>query len=702
MVDAMIRLFLANETDYSSNGEGYLSEATSCVVKEERNGSFELEMKYPITGRRYKDIALRSLIVAKPNPYDDPQPFRVYEISRPLKGVVTIRAEHISYDLSGIPVSSGWSGPTISSALQGLKSHAVVSCPFTFWTDKVTKASFSVEQPSNIRTLLGGVEGSILDVFGGEYKFDRHEVKLYNSRGSDLGVTIRYGKNLTDLTQEENCASVYTGIYPFWYSETDGKKTLVECSPKVVKAEGTFNYEKILVVDFSSAFQDAPTSNQLKNRAQQYVKDNDIGVPSVNLEVSFVNLADSGEYDTIAMLETVHLCDTVSVIFEELGVKATAKVISTMFNCITGKYESIELGDAKTNLAATISNTSQAIKDSADSTKSDLQKAIEHATSLITGNLGGYVVIRSSTGGKEPDEILIMDTPDVTTAKMVWRWNKSGLGFSNNGYNGPFATAITYDGKIVADMITAGTFNGAYLRAGTVSADKLTVEYKNTVTKQIDNMGGKVTEELTTKIENTDREVRLLVSNVTTDVNGLKTSTEASIQLLSNQILLRVTEDDVTSLIEQSASSIRLQAEKISWKSKYSSMTETGLLTCQNADIAGTVFCGSENGYWAKMTSNGDYAGGYRNSQYGYFNFAANITNISTGEVRHGMNIITSALRIMAASLSTLNSNVNSATALITRTERVPYVRSLSGDGAGGLSWVSSTFQFVNGMMTSY
>lgn len=702
MVDAVIRLFLANETDYSTNGEGYLTEATACMVKEDRNGSFELEMKYPITGKRYKDISLRSLIVAKPNPYDDPQPFRVYEISRPLKGVVTIRAEHISYDLSGIPVTGGWSAPTISSALQGLKSHAVTTCPFNFWTDTTTKASFSVNKPTNIRTLLGGTEGSILDVFGGEYKFDRQDVKLYGARGSDLGVTIRYGKNLTDLNQEENCASVYTGIYPFWYSESDGTKTLVECSPKIVSASGTFNFEKILVVDFSSAFQDPPTPSQLKSRAQQYVKDNDIGIPSVSLDVSFVTLADSGEYDTIAMLETVHLCDRVTVIFEELGVKASAKVISTTYNCLTDKYESVELGDARANIAATISNTAKEIQKSSDSTKTDLQRAIEHATNLITGNLGGYVVIRSSTGGKEPDEILIMDTPDVTTAKMVWRWNKSGLGFSSNGYNGPFATAITYDGHIVADMITAGTFNGAYIRGGTVSADKLTVEYKNSVTTQIDNMGGKVTEELTTRIENTDRMIQLEVSNVKTDVNNLRTSTSSSITMLSNQITLKVTADQVSSMITQSADSIRLKASKISWEADYSSMTEDGKLTCQNADVAGTVLCGKQTGNnrWIRLTNSGDITGGVGENQYGYMNFACSIRLSSTGATYRGAQILSPAFALRTAYMTTINSSSTSVNPILVRTQYVKFIESITFD-ASGLTWYEGRMRFINGMLVT-
>ena len=105
MVDSLIRLFESTATTFQSNGLGGLSDASKCEVVEERNGSFELEMEYHISGRRYSDLKLRRIIVAKPNPYSDPQPFRIYSISKPINGLVTIKAEHISYDMSGYPVS---------------------------------------------------------------------------------------------------------------------------------------------------------------------------------------------------------------------------------------------------------------------------------------------------------------------------------------------------------------------------------------------------------------------------------------------------------------------------------------------------------------------------------------------------------------------------------------------------------------------
>lgn len=512
MVDAMITLFESTEKEFETNGLGSLPDAISCEVTEERNGEFELEMTYPINGKRYSDLSLRRFILAKPNPYSEPQPFRIYAISKPIGGIVTVNAEHVSYDLTGIPVAP-FSADAASNVFVKMKAAASVDCPFTFWTDKTTKATMKVVKPSSIRSLLGGVEGSILDVYGGEYEFDKFTVKLHNNRGANRGVSIRYGKNLTDLKQEENCSAVYTGVYPFWYSEDDG---LVTLSEKIVEAEGTYNFTRIYPLDLSSEWQEKPAESDLRDRAKAYIKNNDIGIPKVSLDVSFVQLSQSEEYKDISLLEDVYLCDTVNVEFPELGVSATARCNKTVFDVLTNKYTKIELGDAKSNLASTITEQSKEIAETP--TKNFLEQAIERATQLITGGLGGYVIIHSSTGGKHPDEILIMDTDDIKTAKNVWRWNKGGLGYSNKGYEGPFETAITAGGEIVANFITAGEFDGSLIKAGTVVADMLSIEYRNSVTKYADDaaetMGNIVTEELTTLIENTADSIRLLCKTV--------------------------------------------------------------------------------------------------------------------------------------------------------------------------------------------
>ena len=448
-------LFAPTATAFTTNGLGKLSDAASCTVKETRNGAFELTLKYPIEGIHYAEIQQRSIILAKPNPVDLAQPFRVYRISKPVNGLVTVYAYHISYDLTGIPVSP-YSAASVQAALAGFSTNAIAANPFTFWSDMTSSGDFTVKSPASIRSLLP----TMLEVYGGEYKYDKYTVRLYQQRGVNRGVTIRYGKNLTDLKQDENCSNVYTGVYAY-YRNGDG---IVETSPKVTPAPGTYDYTRILPLDLTTEIKDTPTAEALKAAAEQYMSDHNIGVPEVSLNVSFVQLEQTQEYKDLALLERVELCDTVTVIFERLGVNATAQVTSTVYNVLIDAYDSVTIGNVRKNVAMTIAEQAQEMAKGPDLTA--LQAAVIEATELITGNQGGYVVIHSSTGGKTPDEILIMDQPDIESAVQVWRWNKSGLGYSSSGYNGPYGLAMTIDGKINADFITTGGMDAARITAG--------------------------------------------------------------------------------------------------------------------------------------------------------------------------------------------------------------------------------------------
>ena len=472
MVDSLIRLFESTATSFQTNGLGGLSEALKCEVVEERNGSFELEMEYHISGRRYSDLKLRRIIVAKPNPYSEPQPFRIYDISKPINGLVTIKAEHISYDMSGYPVSP-FSVSDVKAAISNTQSSAIVSHPFKLSTDMSASGEFTILKPVSMRSLLGGSSESILESYGGdgEYEFNGFNVILHQNRGTNRGVTIRYGKNMTDLKQEESCSNVYTAVYPFWYSDEWG---MIELPEKTLKTAGTYDYTRILPLDLSNEWENSyewddqyPSEDEIRELAQNYVDKNNIGVPIVSLTVSFEQLSQTKEYEMMALLETVRLCDTVNVEFPLLGVSATSKCIKTTYNAITNKYISIELGESQSTLSDTVSEQSQTIKK--QPTQTFMEKAIQTATQLISGGLGGYVVIRSSSGGKYPDEILIMDDPNIEKATKVWRWNKGGLGYSPTGYNGPYTTAITQDGSIVADFINTGHLTASIIQGGTLT-----------------------------------------------------------------------------------------------------------------------------------------------------------------------------------------------------------------------------------------
>lgn len=470
-------LYNPTETDFNHNGYGVLGDCTSCFVTEVGNGEFELSMQYPTDGIHFENIQSRSIIKAKPDQFREPQLFRVYNISKPsINGIVNISAQHISYDLSGIPVAP-FTADHVALALDGFRANAVVGCPFEFWTDKNTTGKFAVPHPASIRSRLGGVQGSILDVYAGEYEFDNFTVKLHKNRGMDRGVSIRYGKNLLSLKQEENCQNIATGIYPYWKNQESG--AVVQLPEKIVNADGEYGFTKIRTVDFTSYFQEQPTEEQLRSATERYIKNNEIGVPIVSLDVSFAQLQKSEEYKHLQLLERVSLFDTLSVEFPALKVSAKASAVKIVYNVLLDRVESVTLGSVRANIADTIVEQKKQIEQAP--TKTDLQLAKDAATAWLT-NGKGYKVERRSSDGTVIDT-LYLDTPNIDTAANVLRIGQSGIGFSHNGVNGPYLTAWTIDGRFVADFITAGTLDASLVKVINLIAEAI---------ESVDGYGGSV------------------------------------------------------------------------------------------------------------------------------------------------------------------------------------------------------------------
>ena len=543
MVDSLIVLYDHDEEAFTSNGLGALPDAASCTVTEERNGGYEVEMEYPLTGSHFSDIQKRRILYVKPNPYDDPQPFRIYSITKPINGIVTVHAAHLSYDTSGsivklFPADAG----SASAAMSYLKNFSVPSTPFTFFTNVWKSGTMSVPKPSSIRSLLGGSDGSILDTFGGEYLFDKWNISLLESRGSNRGVTIRYGKNMTDLEQEENDTDFYTGVYPFWYSESEnGGLVTLSANDGIVNAPGNYDFVKIMPLDLSSedfgkettdsegytTTIEKPTEAELLAAAQKYIANNKIGIPKVSLDVSFVMLAQTEEYKDFARLETVKLCDTVTVEFEKLGVKTTAKCIKTVYNVLTDKYDSIELGEPKSSLAETVSNQGTLIEEASD--KSYMERAIQNATDLImSGKLGGYVTVTKN-------EIYIADNKDLDKAVKVWRWNSGGLGYSSSGKDGPFGTAMTSDGKIVADYISTGNLDCSVLNVSNIHGDSIlvdTIGALNGINQETDSY-----QYIKTGLLDSDGNYGIAIGQLTTNSDGtISTSSSEYVKITSGRI----------------------------------------------------------------------------------------------------------------------------------------------------------------------
>ena len=456
-------LYESIEKQFNHNGIGTLADAISCIVIEERNGAYELEMEYPLGGIHYEEIKNNNIVLAVPSDGKQAQPFRIYKITRPIGGVVSVYAEHISYDLSGIPVRP-FKASDCASALRGLVENSMIANPFNTWTDIAGSGKYEQKLPASFRSRLAGTQGSILDSFGNgaELEFDRYTVKVYQNRGRDNGVTIRYGKNLTDLKQDESIESVYTATIAYWTKEENNKEEVVIGEIQYLPNHADYPKERVFVLDCSSDFENKPTKEQLNNKAMQYIRSNNLGIPKVSIDVSFIQLWQTEEYKNIVSLERVSLCDTVHVVFEKLGVDATAKVIKTEYNVLTDRYDKVTLGEARSNFAETIKESTKATVQ--PMIKSAVENAVEHATTNISG-FSGYVTKITDANGNW-SELVISDNADYTQARNVWRWSQGGLGFSSNGYAGPYTTAITADGHINGAMITAGTINANTVNVG--------------------------------------------------------------------------------------------------------------------------------------------------------------------------------------------------------------------------------------------
>lgn len=337
-------LYSADEKLFDSNGLGILNDAISCTVTQERNGMYELEMEYPVGGIHYENLVPLYIIMAQPDPITyRPQPFRIYETTKPLSGNITVYARHLAYDLMGIPVAP-FTASTAAAALEGLTQNAIISCPFTFWTNKTTDATMTVEVPTSIWDLLKGNAGGILDVYGGEYEFDWWTVGLYKQRGAEIDTTIRYGVNLTGLKQSASTDNWCSTIYPYWVGE-DG--TLV--TGGLCRTSGFYPFEQVRVVDYSEAWDAAPTADQLNARALSYLNNQKLAEPSVNIEFDFAH----NTYDARFGAHTVQLfrvCDTIKVVFDQLGISTTATVIKTTYDAIAERYTKVEIGSKKQSL----------------------------------------------------------------------------------------------------------------------------------------------------------------------------------------------------------------------------------------------------------------------------------------------------------------------------------------------------------------
>lgn len=389
-------LYDSNETSFDSNGLGRLRDCISCIVTEERNGIYECDFEYPVDGANFDKIQLGRIVgvshseatttrpvryvgpltdevldeltdengialtgaETKMIPESDIQPFDIVSYSRPIDGVVTFHCVHISYRQSKmVTYATG-----VNSLVDAFDAFDTVffpdnplgqdagGNPFTYITDMYSTGYCSAfdGKPKSIRSLLGGVEGSILDTYGGEYEWDKWFVRLHSERGEQKEFSIRYGVNMTDFEDDMDFSEAYNTCVPYW-ADTNGT---VVIGSEVSSGQGTIGVgDKCVSLDLSDKFESQPSVADLEAMAVTVMAAQKPYLPSQNIKVDFVRLQDEAGSDQFDQLLRCKLCDSIKVIFPKYNMSAYFKIVKTVWNVLLDRYDEMELGNLPVSLA---------------------------------------------------------------------------------------------------------------------------------------------------------------------------------------------------------------------------------------------------------------------------------------------------------------------------------------------------------------
>ena len=442
----MLVLYSDKTTSFSTLGIGVLRDFKSDpLITEELNGSYTLEFSYSKTGYLVDRIVEGAIVKA------NNQPFRIWTIKKDMDAIEVL-AKHIFFDLSTNFLEDV--APTklkAQEALDWIIKRAQTESLFKVSGDCSIVASARYVR-KNVTDAIYNEENSILNRFGGELEFDGYNVIVHAKRGKNANFSIRYKKNLTGIEFNLDFSTVATRIMPQGANELLLEEKYID-SPLI---NNYFNpiYKKIefsnISVDENTTLEEA--QNLLREEVNKLFVAG-IDKPEISIKVDFIELSKCIEYKDYSNLEFCNLGDTIKAIVPELNLNLETRIVKTIYNCSLERYTTLELGSIKPDF---VSNQSKVVNEinnivSNVNPESILSKAKEEATNIINHPFGGNVYIDKNTG-----ILYLMDTNDISTSKNIWKWSLGGLGFSKNGVNGPYETAITQDGSIVADFITTG------------------------------------------------------------------------------------------------------------------------------------------------------------------------------------------------------------------------------------------------------
>ena len=369
-------LYDTNEIAFESNGLGRLRDCIECKVTEERNGVYEADFQYPVTGANFDRIKVGRIIGVTHNESEDIQPFDIVSYTKPINGIVTFHCTHISYRQSYMTVT----GSNINSLADAfdLLGNAEPTNPFTYQTDKTSSAYMSGAdgKPKSVRSLLGGTEGSILDTYGGEYEWDKFKVILHGSRGETRPFSIRYGVNMLEYNEDFDTQGSYSSCIPYW---TDGTNTVVGDRQFATGVTIT-NRGECVPLDVSDKFESKPTKAEVEAMGLSVMASKNVYNPTQTLHVEFARLQDVPDYENFRRLYQCNLCDTINVVFPDYKSTGQFKIVKTVWDVLKDRYDSMELGDLSISLSQALGIDNSSSYSGSGSPSAEADKVVEQGT----------------------------------------------------------------------------------------------------------------------------------------------------------------------------------------------------------------------------------------------------------------------------------------------------------------------------------
>lgn len=453
-----MKIYLQNETDFTKNGLGYLTDVLQAEVVEELNGDYYLTFSYVLNGALSDYLVQENIVSCKVANGS----YQLFRIKRVIKDYTKIEvyATHIFYDLlNNMLLNTAPTNLTCQSFGTWLLNNTNFQTDFTYQSDISSTASARYVRRNPIEAIMGDIDNSMLNLFGGDLERDNFTIKQLVQRGSSNGIKLLFGKNITDIKITTDYSSIITRILPLGFDGLMLPEIYVD-APNI----GDYLTPRIAKVEFQNIKYDPESTEEgvytnlddaytaLRNAASALFESG-VNLPQVNVKIDWVELSKTKEYENYQAIETLHLGDYVTA--NILGFDYTTRVVKITYNPLTNSIDKFEIGTIQRSIGNSINLNTQRVEQI--NPTSILQSARDSATMQINEALGGYIV-------KTQTDLYIMDTPSTETATRVWRWNLNGLGYSSTGINGTYQTAMTADGKINADMITTGT----------MSADRIT------------------------------------------------------------------------------------------------------------------------------------------------------------------------------------------------------------------------------------